>query len=173
MPVDEPEGGFLNPDGTPWTPQFEGQRAPWQPGNEFAAKPGNDLAVTHGAYSASRVEPLAAQIIATTMQDTGLEYLKSPRFAIALHRWSRSEARKQLIEAWVDGMSVEESARSDRGQVSPAELLRRWTVSAENSASKLGLDPVSAAKIASYVSSTHKNLDLSRLLSGLDKAGDD
>lgn len=173
--VVEPAGGFKNPDGSDWVPAFEGQRPPWQAGNEWAAKPGNQLAkgnkstLSHGAYYSPVVEPLAERIIAATLADTSLEYLRSPRFAVGLRRWATSEARRQLIEQWVDSMPIEEAADSKRGQISPLELLRKWTVTAENSASKLGLDPVSASRIASFIGSTQKNLSAADLLTSMRK----
>lgn len=103
------------------------------------------------------------------MQDTGLAYLKAPRFAIALQRWATAEARKQLLEAYVNGMTIEQASKSDRGQVSPVENLRRWLVTSEHLASKLGLDPLSAAKLASWVSATNRNQSLAELLSKRDE----
>lgn len=164
---DEPV--YLNPDGTVWVPAFAGQRPPFQPGNEMAVKPGNLMALKHGANTPSIVDPLAARIIEVTTQDADMGYLKQPMFAYSLQRFAEAEARRQLLAKWVDSMSLEDAAKSDRGQTSPLELLRKWSVTAENSASKLGLDPVSAAKLQSYITATFRNkADLARLLSGID-----
>ncbi|WP_025157543.1 hypothetical protein [Leifsonia aquatica] len=115
------------------------QRPPFEPGNK--------LAQTHGAFTPSVIEPLAAELRETILTDPDSAYLQSPRFAKRLLSYCQTEARVMRIESWVGGMTDEEAARSDKGQTSPLELLRKWKTTAANEANKLGLDPVSWARI--------------------------
>lgn len=128
-----------------WVPEFEGQRPPFLPGNRVSV--GNVGPVTHGIWSARHVDPIADRLIEELLADDSITYLRAPRYAAGLRRWGTSEAKVLLLEQWVDGMSIEEAARSDRGQTSALELLRKWSVTAGNNASRLGLDPLSAAKL--------------------------
>jgi hypothetical protein len=124
---------------TPLPDNKDWQRPPFEPGNKVAQ--------THGAFTPSIVEPLADELRETILTDPDSAYLRSPRFAKRLLSYCQTEARVMRIEAWVGQMSDEEAARSDKGQTSPLELLRKWKTTAANEANKLGLDPVSWARI--------------------------
>jgi len=141
--------------GLEWRPQFDRQRPPFQPGNQ--------LAVTHGAYSPVRVDPLAHQFRDEILAGPGMQYLEQPQYAAIFWRYCRAAARVQLIEDWVDDMTMSESARSDRGQTSALELLRKWTATMLTLASRLGLDPLSYARLGKDVAATQ--VDLATLLS--------
>ncbi len=125
------------PDG--WTPDFPGQRPPFTPGNQ--------LAVTHGAYSSKRTDPIARRYIDELAQDPGLEYLQAPRFHAALWAWAGTMAKVELLTEWVDSMGIQDAADSDRGKTSALELLRKWMATAQTQAARLGLDPLSAARL--------------------------
>lgn len=130
---------YVNPDGTPWRPAFEGQRPPFQPDNA--------LAVTHGAFSPTRTDPIAHQYLAEIADDPGLTYLQQPRFQAALWLWASAMAKVHLISEWVDGMTIQQAANHGAGKTSPLELLRKWTATAQTQAARLGLDPLSAARL--------------------------
>lgn len=130
-------GHLETPEG--WTPEFPGQRPPFAPGNT--------LSVTHGIHSVARVDPIAHGFIAEITADPSLTYLQQPRFAGALWQWATAQAKVQLLTEWVDGMTMEEAAVSDRGQTSPLELLRKWIATTQTQAARLGLDPLSAARL--------------------------
>lgn len=154
-PLPVPEG---------WAPAFSGQRPPFQEGNTYGAKPGEMRAWKHGAFSDRTIEPVAAVILDSILSSDDVAFLRAPHFAGALRRHVRAAARVELIEAWVDSMSIEEAARSDKGQTSPLELLRKWQTTADNSAGKLGLDATSWARIRKdYAIGTR--MDLASLLS--------
>ena len=110
-------------------------------------EPGNELAVTHGAYSVRHVGPVADQLLQAVLQDAGVSYLHSPAYRPAVTAWAEAEARVILIQAWVDGMSTQSAAESDRGKTSPLELLRKWEASASSHRARLGLDPLSRARL--------------------------
>lgn len=146
---------LVNPDGTVWVPAFEGQRPPFQPGNK--------LAVTHGAFSPSRTDPIAHGFINELVADPATAYLGQPRFSAALWHWASAQAKVQLLEEWVAGMDIQDAADSERGKTSVLELLRKWIATAQTQAARLGLDPLSAARLGKDVASTQ--VDLATLLS--------
>jgi hypothetical protein len=146
-----------------WTPEFPGQRPPFEKGNQWVALPGNEKALKHGAFS-SHVAPIAERIMAAILKDDDVAFLQLPRFDGALRRYVKSAARVELLEAWVDSMPLEESSRSDKGQTSPMELLRKWKTTADNEAGKLGLDAVSWARIRKDYNAGTK-LDIATILS--------
>jgi hypothetical protein len=119
-----------------WTPAFPGQRPPFQPGN--------DLAVKHGAYSPYRVDPLAHQFRDEILSSPDMAYLQKPQYAATFWAYCRTAARVQLLEDYVDAMSM-----------SDATLITL--------AARMGLDPLSYAKLGKDVVSTQ--VDLARLLS--------
>lgn len=134
-------GTLVIPDG--WEPEFPGQRPPFTEGNK--------LAVTHGAYSAERTDPIARRYLAEIADDPSLEYLQQPRFHAGLWLWASAMAKVELLSVWVDGMDIADAADGSRGNTSTLELLRKWMATAQTWASRLGLDPLSAARLGKDV----------------------
>jgi len=143
-----------------WTPEFDGQRPPFAPGNESA--------VVHGARSERHVGPLAAQIAAELLADPDTPaHLHEPLFAAAVQAWSRAEATCQLLWRWIEGKDImaaltdlattTEDEESSHGKVhrrsvtrhvpSVLDMLRKYEAHAANLRGRLGLDPASAAKV--------------------------
>src|SRR5690349_12295127 len=82
-----------------WTPAFDGQRPPFQPGNEHA--------VTHGARSERHVGPLAAQIAHDLLTDPDVPpHIREPLFAASVHAWARAEAVCRLLWAWLEDRDI-------------------------------------------------------------------
>lgn len=129
-----------------WVPEFPGQRPPFTPGN--------DLAVKHGAGSPRKVDPIAAGIVIELLADESVSYLRAPRFGAAVQAWATAEAKCGLISNWVETMPIEEAAASKPGQTSPLELLRKWEATAQTHRSRLGLDPMSAARLGKDIAQT-------------------
>lgn len=129
----------INPDGTPWHPAFPGQRPPFQPGN--------DLGIRHGAYSPRTVEPVARSYIADIEADPATAYLAQPRFATALHSWATACARVDLVQAYIDEIGIEAAMTGSPGSPAPMELLDRFSGGRDRIAARLGLDPLSAARL--------------------------
>lgn len=150
---------YLNPDGTEWQPDFPRQRPPFQHGNT--------LALTHGAFSAARTDPIANRYLAEIAADPGLDYLRQPRFHAALWAWASAQAKVELIQAWVDSQPIEQAADSARGKTSSLELLRKWMATAQTAAARLGLDPLSAARLGKDIVAAR--VDLATLLSRTEK----
>jgi ketopantoate hydroxymethyltransferase len=57
----------------------------------------------------------------------------------------------ELITDWVDSMPIRDAADSARGQTSTLELLRKWMATAQTAAARIGLDPLSAARLGKDV----------------------
>lgn len=129
-----------------WVPGFPGQRPPFAEGNE--------LAVKHGATSPRKVDPVAQALAVELLADSAVEYLRAPRYASAVQAWALAEAKCALISAWVDGMPIALAAESKQGQTSPLELLRKWEATAQTHRARLGLDPVSAARLGKDLAQT-------------------
>lgn len=138
-----------------WTPEFEGQRPPFPPGNE--------LAVTHGAYSKKRTDPIAQRLIEEVASDPTTGYLASPKYHAQLWQWAVAQAKVEVLAEYIDTMTLKAAMNSDRGQVSPMDLMRQFMTTAASLASALGLTPLSAARLGKDVASTQ--VDLAKLLS--------
>lgn len=135
-------GHLVTPEG--WEPEFPGQRPPFHPGNE--------LAVTHGAYSAKRIDPVATGFRDEILSSPAMQYLLEPQYAAIFWQYCRTAARIQAIEDALDAMTIEQAAYSGKGQTSWLELLRKWTTTLTNLAGRCGLDPRSFASLGKDVS---------------------
>ena len=119
-----------------------------------SATQGNQLAVTHGAYSPRKVDPLAGDLVtlyldAAAAPHSAVAYLADPSYRPALWSWARTEARIQLLQEWLadHGGDVD-----DDGNVrQAAELLTRLERQAMDARARLGLDPLSRAKLGKDV----------------------
>jgi hypothetical protein len=116
---------------------------------------GNELATTHGAWSPRRVDPLAAQLVDQFASD--LEWLRACDRP-AVWSWARCEARVQLLTEWL----AERGDLEDDGSVRPAaDLLTRLETQAAGLRSRLGLDPLSRARLGRDVAASR--VDLARI----------
>lgn len=116
--------------------------------------PGNEVAVKHGAWSPRRVDPLATEMVATVADATWLRPADRP----ALWSWARCEARIQLVVEWLEA----KGDLSDDGEVRPAaDLLTRLEAQASGLRARLGLDPLSRARLGRDVAA--QQVDLARL----------
>lgn len=132
-----------------WVPAFPGQRPPFALGNDIGFTPGNELAVKHGGYSPRKVDPLAAELVAAVLTDGGLA--AAPAYRMALWAWGRAEAQVQLLTEW---LSVKGEAASDGvGDLADDSvraaylLLHRAEARATTQRGRLGLDPLSRARL--------------------------
>lgn len=146
-----------------WTPAFEGQRPPFQPGN--------DLAVTHGAWSPRKVEPLARELVDAVLGDPDVRHAHLPVYRFALWSWARAEAQVQLLSEYLakrgeeagDGVGDLEQERVRSAYL----LLHRAESRANTLRTRLGLDPLSRARLGKDVAAGQ--LDAARLMAELEK----
>jgi hypothetical protein len=107
------------------------------------AKPGNTLALKHGARSPRVYEPIARELVAAVLDER--EDLAAYHHAV--EAWADAEARAALIRAHL--------AKGDVGMLDaegePRESLLKWLVQfekrAESGRQRLGLDPRSHAEL--------------------------
>ncbi|GAA4686514.1 hypothetical protein [Frondihabitans cladoniiphilus] len=137
-----------------WVPEFEGQRPPFEAGNMLALK--------SGWRSPRLVGPIAEELIAAILEDPHTDYLREARFRPAVIAWAQVEARVALYERYMEGMSMEQRLESSQGRTSPEEQLRRLDANALTHRGRLGLDPLSAARLGKDIAATR--VDLASLL---------
>lgn len=133
--------------------------------------PGHELAVKHGAYSPRRVDPLAAELVGLVLADDAVAYLREPRWRPALWAWARAEAQVQLLTEYLEakGAGVEGGV-GDLGEErvrSAYLLLHRAETRATTGRTRLGLDPLSAARLGRDKAAT--GVDVAKLMAELER----
>lgn len=112
------------------------------------AKPGNMLALKHGAYSPRKVDPVAADLVQAVLDEPDTAYLQQPSYLPALWAWARAEARIRILEEWLEAHASQGGVLDVEGELLPAvRLLERVEKRAETLRGRLGLDPLSRAKL--------------------------
>lgn len=148
-----------------WTPAFPGQRPPFEPGHE--------LSMRHGAYSPRRVDPLAVEMVALVEADPAIAWLTAAD-APALWAWARAEAQVQLLTEYLEQAGVASGdgvGDLEKDDVRAAYLLlHRAEARASMSRRRLGLDPLSRARLGRDVAAAQ--LDLAQLLTKAREAAD-
>ena len=109
-------------------------------------EPGNTAAVTHGAWSAAIVEPLALELL-EEVRPTVTWW--TPADEPTVQAWARVEVRIRRITEWLSEHGGEITAEGD--VVGAANMLSRLEKNAESLRSKLGLDPLSRSKLGKNV----------------------
>lgn len=111
---------------------------------------GNDLALKHGAGSPRHVLPKAAEIEAALLADAEIPaWLRTAQFAAARKAWAEAEAIADLMLTWLATLDMTALTTPRKAATkSPVDLWRSAHSHAANLRSKLGLDPVSYARIA-------------------------
>lgn len=155
----------------------------WPP---FAA--GHELSTLHGANSPRRVEPLADQIAASLLAHADTPaWLRTPAYAPAVRAWSRAEAVVSLLWDYLASQDIEaalgdvtttdEDERRRKGSstrrtvsrrvVSVLDQLHKHESRAANLRSRLGLDPLSRARLGRDIGAAR--FDLARAIAELDR----
>ncbi|MGH3679892.1 MAG: hypothetical protein ACRDT2_06500 [Natronosporangium sp.] len=153
--VEVDRGGYRPPSGLP------ARGYSWEPFTD-----GNTVAQRHGAYSPRRVEPRAAELVDQVLADPGTAYLQASRWRAAVWAWARAETRVELLTEYLAD-HVGGAGLDAEGDISPAlRALGKWESIALHHRSRLGLDPLSAARLGRDTAAGA--VDMARLLSGLD-----
>lgn len=143
-----------------WTPAFPGQRPP------LNGPVGNQLALKHGAYSPRKVDPLATELVELVRADASVSWLTAADMP-AVWAWARAEAQVQLLTEYLElaGQSTGDGVGDLEAEAvrSAYLLLHRAEARAMSGRRRLGLDPLSRARLGRDVAAT--NVDLARLLS--------
>ena len=116
-----------------WTPEFPGQRPPFERGNVVALK--------HGAMSRRIYEPMAAEIVEGVLS----ERPELDRYGYAVRHWAENEARAELLRKHIahHGLLDED----DQPRDSILKWLHRFERAADTARRRLGLDPGSHADL--------------------------
>lgn len=146
-----------------WVPEFEGQRPPLQAGHE--------LTLRHGSYSPRKVDPIAEELVAGVLADPATGYLRAGQWRPALWAWARAEAQVQLLTEYLAKAAEEANdgvGDLDRDRVRTAYLLlHRAETRATTGRTRLGLDPLSAARLGR--DKTAAALDAAQLMAQLER----
>lgn len=128
--------------------------------------PGHELSTTHGAYSPRRVDPLAQDLVDGVLalaaaEGSTVAYLADVTYRQALWAWARTEARVQLVAEWLlDRGGQEVDAEGE--VLGAAKLLNRLEANALAQRQRLGLDPLSRARLGKDVASAQ--VDVAKLM---------
>lgn len=105
--------------------------------------PGNDAAVTHGAYSPNRVEPIARELQAGLLEVAA--WCSAPAFFPAVVAWSWAEAQCRVLRAYLDEVGlIDEGTGEPR---SAATTLDKAERRAEKARRELALTPLAFAHL--------------------------
>lgn len=136
------------------------QRPAFEPGNQVSV--GNIGPRTHGAYSARVVDPLVAQLVSDVLALDSVAWLRESAYRPAVEAWARAEAKVQTISVYLERQ--EEDGLLDVPKVEAAlNLLARFEKQAESARTRLGLDPLSRARLGKDVAQT-RAADAARVL---------
>jgi hypothetical protein len=112
---------------------------------------GHTLSLRHGAWSTRHVQPVATEILQSVLDDPQCEYLKAPRFAAELEAWAVAEARCRLLESYIaklaEGDDTGVGDLADEATRAAWSLLHRCETRAQSGRDRLGLSPLSSARI--------------------------
>jgi hypothetical protein len=145
--------GWANPTHPMHRPAGGGPPRPFQPGNL--------VPVTHGAKSPQVVDAIAAHYLAEAKRMLGVDppsYVQEPTYQRAVIAWARSEARVDLVSAWI----ADHGELDQDGNPWPAaRFLSELEAGAAKRRQELGLTPASRAALGRDVASA--GVDLARM----------
>lgn len=123
----------------------------------------------HGAYSPRKVDPLARDLVAQTIEH--LPQLGSPQWAPAMWAWARAEAQAQLLVEYLAKAGEETGDGIGDLELEAVRaaylLLHRAEARADRSRSRLGLDPLSAARLGRDKAAA--TADMARVMAELER----
>lgn len=156
------EGGrFAGPSPTPAT----GYR--WK---DF--EPGNRVAEKHGANSPRKVDPIADQLASELLElaeqpESPIPYLTSPEYRPAIQAWAAAEAACTLYRQWFSEQGLVDADGEPLPGISNWDKVESRAM---NLRQRLGLDPLSRARLGRDVGAAH--LDLALLMAERDEDDD-
>jgi hypothetical protein len=128
--------------------------------------PGNDLSVTHGAYSPAIAGPRAERVLEELSGPGAPDYVRSPMFGPAMRLIASRVASAELAAEHLAPMPVEQQMEPPKpGTSAPIEILRKLDVAALGALSSAGLTPVSAAKMTKSL--TGAQVDIAQLMADM------
>ena len=129
-------------------------------------EPGNDMAVTHGAYSPARVAPEAERVLDELIPEGAPDYLRNPMFGPAVRLAATRVAQAERVARHVESLPMAEQMEPPKpGTSAPIEMSRKMDVAALGALATVGLTPVSAAKMTKAL--TGAQVDVAQLMAGI------
>lgn len=151
--------------------QAGGEVEPWRWRKWPPFEPGHELSMQHGAYSPRKVDPLAKELVDLVFADPATGYLQAGHWRPALWAWARAEAQVQLLSEYLarKGEGVEDGVGDlgDERVRAAYLLLHRAEARATSQRTRLGLDPLSAARLGR--DKTAAALDAAQLMAQLER----
>ncbi len=140
-----------------WMPVFEGQRPPFEPGNQ--------VAVTHGAYSTlsigRRAVELAEEIRAVVPVRSPADEPTIRLLAQTLAQVERGIAALEQLAETVEGRPLVEFVVQDADNFARLRSdVRGWVDSARRLANDLGLTPTSRARLGLNLAATRREMSV-------------
>jgi hypothetical protein len=139
----------------------------WEP-----FKSGHEVSMKHGAYSERRlsaaVEGLVQGLLELAAQPDGsIAYLRDPSYLPSVRAWARVEAQIGLVSKWL-AEKTDGGLLDNAGEIRPAaNLLVKLERQAETLRARLGLDPLSRARLGRDVAAS--SVDMAMLMARLDE----
>lgn len=156
---------------------------PFEPGNKSGRKlqPGHEVTTTHGAWSPRKISPVANEylewIAGEIQRDASpISYLADASYFPRLRRWAQLNGRLDLIYTWLDELITPDRPGDldGDGEVrKAAEYALRLEGMEQKASERLGLDPVSRARILKDGAGARVQLDLAQLFAELGDRVDD
>lgn len=124
----------------------------WEP-----FQPGHQISRRHGAFAAD-VEDAAVALVDELLDVPSAAYLADPVYRPSLRSWAVAEVRCRRLATWIAARGELDKDGSPRPAL---EALRTWETRASNERDRLGLSPLSRARLGRDVAA--QNVDLARL----------
>lgn len=103
---------------------------------------GNTSRLTHGAFSARVVDPVARELAEAALEQN--EHLRHPSFTAATWAWARAEAQALVLSTWI----YENGSLDEAGVPRPAlGSLLDFEKLASSARQRLGFDPLARARL--------------------------
>lgn len=160
------------PDG--WVPAFEGQRPPFQPGNQLAV--GHGRPPLHGAYSPRRYQPLAQELVDQVLEqaaqpNAATSYLLDVTYRLILWEWGCAAARVQLLREDLEDRHRGTGVAADGEELGVSRAYERAVARLSALSKQLGLDPLSRARLGRDVAAGQH--DMAQAMAAAAKAAGD
>lgn len=110
---------------------------------------GHSLTTRHGAWSARRTDPVAAELAELAYESA--PWLADPSFAPAVMAWARAEAQCQVLAEWLEENGLFEPDGRPRPALDASTKLEKLAL---NHRQRLGLDPTARAGLEQTLTSS-------------------
>lgn len=131
-------------------------------GKPAPALPGNLMALKHAANVARLVDPMVRELVDEAI--TTAPYLDDASYRAAVESWATAESKARLLDAYLATVGVVD----EDGKPRPAlGELRLWEARASAERDRLGLTPLSRARLGRDITAT--KVDVAMLMAELSK----